>query len=238
MYAIYESKADQLSLFDDGEEDWIDLNEAEELLRQLQADDPSEFERIANLRDGIRAAMAAETKGLFAFCQAGRYQQLFLVDGQGEVVSREVPRVLSAIRCTSDTPGAALPAGYNQAVMRVKRRFDDEVKHRQAQRDHTLSLTQAQRYVLRELRVQFDRATDDDLRGQISILERAFRQPLSPAVNRELNLLRRNGVSGDALLQNLSRIYDQHNMREWLDRRVAAAVEDDVPRIICSEGLV
>ena len=51
MYAIYEQKGDQLSLFDDDEE-LMDLNEAEEMLRQLRRDDPEEFERIANLRDG------------------------------------------------------------------------------------------------------------------------------------------------------------------------------------------
>ena len=62
MYAIYEGQGDQLSLFDDDTE-LMDLNEAEELLRQLRRDDPGEFERIANLRDGIRAAMPRRFKG-------------------------------------------------------------------------------------------------------------------------------------------------------------------------------
>ena len=39
--------------------------------------------------------------------------------------------------------------------MRVKRLFSEEVKHRQAERDHTLSLSHGQRYVLKELRIYF-----------------------------------------------------------------------------------
>ena len=36
MYAIYGKKAGQLSLFEEDEEEFLDLNEAEEILRQLQ----------------------------------------------------------------------------------------------------------------------------------------------------------------------------------------------------------
>src|SRR5205085_6749368 len=69
MYAIYEKKGGQLSLFED-EDEFLDLNEAEEILRQLQRENPEEFERISNLRDGIRAARPSTTKGLYVFCEA------------------------------------------------------------------------------------------------------------------------------------------------------------------------
>jgi len=89
------------------------------------------------------------------------------------------------------------------------------------------------------LRIAFDRAGDDDnLRGQIVILEQAFRAPASDAVKRELNLLRRNAVTGSALVSNLTRVYHEHNLRRQLDRDPADATEEVVPRIICSEGLV
>lgn len=91
MYAIYEKKAGQLSLFEDEEEEWVDLNEAEELLRQLRRENPGEYERIAALRDGIRTGKPSSQKGLYVFCQAGRYQQLFLLDEKGDVVSPGYP---------------------------------------------------------------------------------------------------------------------------------------------------
>ena len=54
MYAIYEKKSGQISLFEDADDDLLDLNEAEEIIRQLRKENPAEYERIANLRDGIQ----------------------------------------------------------------------------------------------------------------------------------------------------------------------------------------
>lgn len=238
MYAIYERKGGQLSLFEDEEEEFLDLNEAEEILRQLRRENPAEFERIASLRDGIRTAKSSGTRGLYVFCQAGRYQQLFLLNERGEVESRDIPRILGVIKCGPETKGVHLPSGYNSAVMRVKRLFAEEVKHRQAEREHTLSLTQGQRYVLRELRILFEVAPDEDMKGQINILEKAFRGPITKAINREINLLRRNGVGGQELLKHLTRIYHQHNMRDFIDRRGLQLEDHPIPKIVCSEGLV
>lgn len=151
---------------------------------------------------------------------------------------RDIPRILGTIKCGPDQKGAALPAGYNKAVTQVKRRFIEEVKHRQAEREHSLSLTQGQRYVLRELRILFGATTDEDEKTQINILEKAFRGPMLPALNRELNLLRRNGVTGPELLKILVRLYHQHNMRDWLDRRSPQLEDQQIPKIVCSEALV
>lgn len=238
MYAIYEKRAEQLSLFEEQEDEFIDLNEAEEMMRQLKKDNPSEYARIANLRDGIRAAKPSNYKGLYVFCQAGRYQQLMLLDEKGEVVSRDIPRILASIKCSQDVAGAALPPGFNEAIMRAKRAFSEEVKHRQAEREHTLALTQAQRYVLRELRILFGVTKDDDVKAQINVLEKAFRGPITTAVNRELNLLRRNAVTAQDLLKNLIRIYHQHDMRDWVDRRRFEVENHSAPKIVCSELLV
>jgi hypothetical protein len=240
MYAIYEKKGKNLSLFeDDEEENLLDLNEAEEILRQLRKDRPEEYERIANMRDGIRSGMAtASRKGLYVFCQADRYQQLFLLDENGEVVSRDIPKVLGAIKCSPETPTQSLPNDYNAAVMRVKRQFTEEVKHREAEREHTVSLTHGQRYVLRELRILFGRTEDEDLKAQINVLEKAFRAAnLTSAVKKELNLIRRNNIVGENLMKALVRIYQQHNIRDWVDQQ-RIEQEKAVPRIICSEALV
>ena len=238
MYAIYEGQGDQLSLFDDDKE-LMNLNEAEEFLRQLQRDDPGEFERIANLRDGIRAAVPRDSKGTYLFCQAGRYQQLFLLNETGEIISRDIPRILTTIKCEPDLLGGRLPADYNETVMRVKQLFAQEVRARQAERRHKLSLSRAQHYVLRELQLLFAEASDEDLQAQINLLEGAFRGPITDALNRELNLLRRNGVTGNALLRNLSQLYRQHNMKEWNSRQQFAEYQnEDLPRIVCSAALV
>jgi superfamily II DNA/RNA helicase len=239
MYAIYEKKGGNLSLFEDEEEEFVDLNEAEEILRLLRKDNPAEYDRIASLRDGIRAAKPnSQQKGLYVFCQSDRYQQLFLLDKAGEVVSRDIPKVLGAIRCAPELKGEAIPADYNAAVMRVKRQFAEEVKHREAEREHTVSLTHGQRYVLRELRVLFARTEDEDVKSQINLLEKGFRAGnLTSAVKKELNLVRHNNLVGDPLLKSLIRLYNQHNIREWLDRQKEND-EPTIPRIVCSEALL
>ncbi len=238
MYAIYEKQGNQLSLFEEEDEEFLDLNEAEELMRQLRKENPLEYERIASLRDGIRTARPSTNKGLYVFCQAGRYQQLFLLDEKGDVVSRDIPRILGMLKASPELAGDAIPPGYNAAVMRVKRRFVEEVKHRQAEREHTLSLTQSQRYMLREMREIFKLATDEDEKAQINLLEKAFRGPITTAINRELNFLRKNSVKQRELLKSLGQIYFQHNMRDWVDNRSRRIGDDEMPRLICSEGLM
>ncbi|MDI6782475.1 MAG: helicase, partial [bacterium] len=153
-------------------------------------------------------------------------------------ISRDIPRVLNAIKCGAELPGQKLPKGYNAAVMRVKRLFAEEVKHRQTQREHSLSLTQGQRYVLRELRLLFESVKDEEMKAQINIIEKAFRGTVTTAINRELNLLRRNGVTGEHLLRSLTSIYHQHNMRYWIDRQLSFFQEYPIPKIVCSEALL
>jgi hypothetical protein len=239
MYSIYEGQSNQLSLFDDEDKaELIDLNEAEELLRSLQQDDPEEFKRIGELRDGIRSGMRSTAGDMYVFCQAGRFQQLFLVGSDGGIISRDIPKVLGAIKAAPDVPAPhSLPDGYNAAIMRIKQRFVEEAQHRKAQHEHTTSLSPAQRYVLRELRVAFSQSEDEEMKAQINLLEQAFRLTPTAAITRELNPLRRNGVTGQALIRALTTIYHQHRMGDRVGAQSSAIEKDDIPRIICSESL-
>jgi hypothetical protein len=97
-------------LFEDEEDEFLDLNEAEEILRQLRKENPSEYERIADLRDGVRAAKTSTLKGQFVFCEASYperetskgFQQLFLLDANGALVSKDIPKILGAIKCSPE----------------------------------------------------------------------------------------------------------------------------------------
>jgi hypothetical protein len=141
------------------------------------------------------------------------------------------------IKCGPDLPGQALPERYNASVMKVKRLFAEEVKFRQAQKDHTLSLSHGQRYVLKELRIYFGTVEDEDTKANINLLERAFRlSGVTKAVRDELNKLRRNNVTGQNLFKSLIRVYQKHNLRELLDRPRSES-EIMIPRIVCSESL-
>ena len=230
--------AGQLDLWGALDDEFLDLNEAEEILRQLRKDNPGEYERIASLRDGIRTARPSLQRGLYVFCQAGRFQQLFLLDEKSEVVSRDIPKVVGAVKCAPDAKAAPLPDGYNKAVMAIQRGFAEDVRHREAERTYTANLTHGQLYVLRELRILFEATQDEDIKQNINVLEKVLRGPLTGAVKRELNQLRRNSVTGESLLKNLIRTYDQHNLKDTASQRTLAMADRTIPRIICSEAFV
>ena len=242
MFAIYEKKqSGQLELFQDDDDDFIDINEAEEILRSLQKEDPSEFERIANLRDGIRSSYAKMSgQGTYVFCQAGRYQQMILFDKNNSVMSRDIPTVLGRIKCPKDEPTAVLPKDHNKKVMEAKKIFEEKIRHRKASQQYGLHLTVQQRYVLRELKALYSNTDDTDQRGQINILEKAFKNPLTMAVKRQINTLRRNGVTGKNLLRILVDIYHEYGMKDYENNHRDSFEEevDNIPRIICSEALV
>ena len=243
MFAIYEKKAGQVSMFEDEEGEFLDISEAEELIRSLRKNEPEEFNRIAALRDGIRSARGVfTTQGSYVFCQAGKYQQLILTDAQGKVFSRDIPTVLGRIRCPKTEPAVVMPKLHNTTVMTLLKVFADEVRHRRAQQQHSLSLSAAQSYTLREMRAYYStlEEADTDLKAQVSKLEEAFKRPIPAAARRQLNVLRRNGVLGKHLVAALTDLYHDHALHEHADNdeRQREHEADELPRIICSEALV
>ncbi|RKZ28513.1 helicase [bacterium] len=235
MYAIYEGRAAELCKLEEDEERF-DLNEAEEILRQLRNSDPEEFERIRNLSDGLRTAKSSDKKGTFVFLRAGRYQQLNILDESGEPMTQELSQVLSALRCDVGTPALELPQDHNAIVSQAKARFSRNIRQIQAQADHSMQTTQAQRYVLDELRLLYRQTLDEHKREQIAILEEAFRNPLTTALNRSLTRLKRNKVIGDPLLRRLVELYYQHNLKERIGPS-AHKLQTPPTKIICSEAL-
>jgi superfamily II DNA/RNA helicase len=219
MYAIYETNNhEQLSLFEENQGEFLDLNEAEEILRQLQRDNPREYERITNLPHGIRTAKFSLKKGIIVFCEASYpnrkdlkgYQQLYLLNEQGEIISQDLAHILGILKTTPEEKGLPLPKNYNQKVMKVKSKFTQIVKHRHSEKEYRSSLTQAQKYILKELGLLFKITNNEDIRKQINILEQAFRQPLTTVLKRELNRLKRESFTGEILFQELKKLYTNH----------------------------
>lgn len=246
MYAIYGKQEDkvQLSLFDETEE-LMELTDAEEILKQLRQDHPEEYDRITKLPNGIRSARYSIKSGTYVFCEASdpnrpdirSYQKLYLIDKQGNIISEDVSRILGSIKCEPTTPTAELPQDYNSIVMRVKKQFAEEVKHRQAERDYSSSLSLGQKYILRELRTLFNFTEDESQKTLINLLDQIFRNHLPQAINRELNALRRNGVTGQDLFTHLVKIYNQHDLHKLSDSQNLELKSQPIPMIICSEQL-
>jgi hypothetical protein len=212
-------------------------------MRNLKAGEPEEYRRIASLRDGIRSARGVSSGvGRYILCQAGKYQQLFLTEPDGEVRSRDIPLVLGRVKCSRTEPAAVLPKDHNQVVMKVLKTFSDEVKHRRAQMQYGLSLSTSQTYILRELRAFYSKLeeAETDLKAQVVKLEEAFKRPVTAALRRQMNTLRRNGVIGSPLIRALTELYHDHGLHErvYEERRLHEQESDDLPRVICSEAMI
>ncbi|MHB8303309.1 MAG: hypothetical protein ACYDC6_10805 [Acidobacteriaceae bacterium] len=216
-----------------------DWGEAEGILRQLRAEYPTEFDRIASLRDGIRSGMNSLHAGMFVFCQAGDFQQLFFVDPLGQIETRDASTILGRLKCTPSTPAMPLSKNYNAGVMQIQKLFAEEVAHRKTALEHSSSLTAGQRYVGQELKAfNITLDEDDPRRGDIAILERAYGSHyLTAAVQTELRRIRNHKLTGDSLFARLRDVYDQHNLRR-LQEQVRRNRQVTIPRIICSEALV
>lgn len=238
MYAIYEQSGNALEELE-GETDTVfDLNEAMEMFRQMRTDDPEEYDRIANLPHGIRSAMCSSENRIFVHCKAGKFQQLYLADSEGQIITQDLQSVLSRIQCEKDTETQPLSANHNDVVMNVKHIFTEEVKQRTAERHHTVSLGHGQKYVLRELRQQFSDTHDEDKKARINMLEQSFRNSQSTVITRELNRLRKNNVAGDHLYSTLLEIYNHHGLRDRNRETNATDQHQLTPTLICSESLI
>lgn len=234
--AIYRGETvDQYEDTDD--EELVDLTEAEEFIRQLSETNPQLFEKISTLRDGIRAAKRNDHEGTVVLCRASNYRQLYLVDDDGEIISRDIPHILGVIKCDPDTPNVSIDNHHNRIVQSVREDFSKEVQARSAEQKHAISLTRAQRYLLRELRKLYNQTEDSYLKGQIELLEKAFRQPLTQAVRQEINAMHKSKVEGLALFDVLNKINFRHELQKVTDRQRRLSEEDTVPLVICSMGI-
>lgn len=242
MYAIYESDSEELGRIEaeGGEEDeLVNLTEALELFRQMREDDPEEFNRIANLRDGIRTAKRSTDESYFVFCQAGSYQKLYLVDEDGKVLTRDLRRILDTIRSDTNTSYLQIPKIHNDAVMRVKRIFEEEVRDRRAELAAGGALSPAQEYVRRELTILYDNSLHDEVKKRAVVMDRAFSISLVETLQRELRSLRTGKATGEDLLISLEGIYSRYGLHDRLRNQGRKDVEEiEIPRVICSEALI
>jgi hypothetical protein len=236
MYAIYEPGEATELLFDQDEAgDLVDLGEAEEMLRLLRRENRPEFDRIAGLADGIRSGRPSEAIGTYVLCRAGRYHRAYLIDVGDKVASTDLPQILGLVKCGPELDPIPLSHRHGRHVMSAKGLFETENQNRDVGRDQSSSLGVGQRYVLNELRRLIADVTDEETRSRILLFDNVYRDAVTNAVRRELNLIRRNGLSGQSLLNELARIYQDHRLRIRPQREVRD--DEMTPRIVCSMTL-
>jgi len=240
MYAIYVGKDD--SILDQEEPEDMDiLAEAEAFIRRLQKDNPEYFAKIATMPDGMRSGRdSPDFKGAFVFCQAGGYQQLYLLDPEGSIQSTDIEKAVALLRCPPGEPRKGLPANHNRLVSQALRDFRTQVEERQAQAAQAPARRRGQAYVVNQLRALLRGSKEAADRETIIALERALNlESLPPPVHTELNRIRKNKVSGPDLLGRLTELYRVFGLGAYLDEQAEEGDrrEQPFPRIVCSEAL-
>ena len=234
MYAIYDQDSAQLNLFENLEETGISFIEAEEILRKIMREDPDEFERITKLRDGIRTSIPAVEKGTYIFCRMGSYQQPTILNKKGKIITKDPAEILQKLRCDLDLQGLPVPLGHNAIVTNYQKEFTEEIRNKRSSSQQ--NLTNAQKYILKELRLLSNTSEDSTV---INMLDQAFRSSLTETIKRDINSLHRQRITGTDLLDELAIIYHRHNMEE-LDRQQQQTEEkqESIAKIICSASFI
>ena len=234
MYAIYEQDDAQLNLFEDSQETGMSFIEAEEILRQIKRQDPEEYERIENLRDGIRTGIPAATKGTYILCRLGLYQQPCLFDEDGQLLTADPAEILQKLACDPELEGKPVPPEHNSRIAKYQKEFAAQNKNRTL--FSVRQLTPAQRYILKELRIISSASKDTEA---ISRLDQAFRLPLTEVIKRDINRLQRQKITGEDLLTELTILYRRHSMAD-LEKHQHQPDEqsESSTRVICSAALV
>ena len=235
FYAIYQGKS--IEGYDtQDEEDLVDLTEAEEFMRQLKEENSELYEKIKNLRDGIRSAKMGDDGKTRVVCKAGNYHKIYAVDENKQVTAEDIPLALGKMKCEPSEPALDLPQDFNNSIVAVQQEFEKHIQEWQAEQTVAVTMPLSQRYVIDELQA-IDREIDDpNWQGQISTFLRIYSQPLTQAVQAELRGIRKNHVEGEALLDLLDKIYVRYKLSEAAQAIGSNQTDQDIPIVVCSMG--
>jgi len=90
-------------------------------------------------------------------------------------------------------------------------------------------------HYINELKNIYEESENDDIKAQVDLFEKNFRNITRPAVLSELRKLKLSNVSGRPLLDRLTEIWYRHSLHEVSSEGM---LEDDIPpipKIICGE---
>lgn len=235
VFAIYSDMADSVLDVDNGISTIFD--EAEQVLNQLEIDNPKEYKRIISLEDGIRSAKLSEDKGTFAFLKSGNLSRLYFLNGKEGTDS--ISEILKLIRTSEiDITVAELSAEeHTKRLAPIYKRFKEEIKKRQ-QQFSTNNVTPEQKHFQERLRncyTMFNQL-NRELIPRIDKLNMIFQKEIPDYSKTELRLLKREKLSDDLMIDALEQLVVKNN----IDKFQQHAVEMDAMSIktICSESFM
>jgi len=241
VYAIYEERSGRhLGRFEVGEAEifGVSLTEAEEFFRDLREREPAEYDRIRNLRDGIRTARHGGERKVLVLCRAGDFIRLYVRDLDDKAVDIDTTDALALLKCEPDERVAELPTQLQGILTTVKLTLANEVDELWRQRRTRPPQSAGQRYVLAELdRLRHSRP-ELDVDGGIAVLMEASARTRQRRFQRACDRLKRDKVAGEALLRRARQLYYDCALHVERAVREEEEVEERIPRILAVAALV
>lgn len=241
VYAIYEEQSGRhLGRWEAEEESGLvgaTLSDAEEFFRDLRERDPEEYQRIGDLRDGLRSARATGDGKVLVLGRAGDYIRMYVRDLHDRSVDIDTSAALAMAQCGPDEPLAPLPANLNHILVGVKLALQHEVDELWRQRRTRSALTAGQRYVIDQLESLRRERPAYDADSGISRLIEAASRTRQKRFQRACDALRRNKAIGEPLLRRVRQLYYDCGLHFEREQSQEEEIELRIPRILAVMAL-
>lgn len=241
VYAIYEEQSGKhLGRWEADEGGGLigaSLAEAEEFFRDLRERDPEEYQRIRNLRDGLRTARSTGEGKVLVLGRAGDYIRMYVRDMHDQTVDIDTTDALNLARCGPEESPARLPENLNRILAGVKLSLQNDVDELWKQRTTKSALTAGQRYALEHLEALRRERPAYDADSGISRLIEAASRTRQKRFQRACDALRRNKATGEPLLRRVRQLYYDCGLHFEREQAQEEEIELRIPRILAVMAL-
>jgi superfamily II DNA or RNA helicase len=234
VFAIYADNDENVLHSDDNILTIYD--KAENLLLQLQKDDPEEYNRITNLKDGVRTSCKVDNTGFYAYFRSGNIHRMYF--NTGEKTIDNIPEILKLIEAKPNDPKPVKvdEVTHTQELQKLYAQFKNELIARQTEMA-SVQRTSEQEYFLNRLLASFNLFNDKpDWRKKVNELHDLYSKPIPDHAKRLLRNLKRVQPSDEKMVESLQDFIASANIREYQDREMES--EQMMIRTICSESLI
>ena len=234
IYAIYNEDG---SILDREENNPLEPSKFEQLLRNIQVNDPKYWEEFKQIPDGIRSSGNKNTNGrLLLACESGseksgQIRKYYLISPK-EI--KEIPPIETLKILESDDDSVySTPKDYDMLVSVGWKRFLDDIEQIQARASSNQRLGIAQRWILENLMKFAGMKEYSEQRETIETLRKAFSIPIIKGkLNRELLKMKKSNMENSELINSLSQLYIHYELQNQIKKQEEGI---KAPRILYSK---
>ena len=215
-YAIY--RGDE-SILDKEEENQLDPSKFENILRDLQINNPKFWEELKCMPDGVRSSSTVKSGGrLILACERktdrkNRIKKHYLIGSDGNVKEIRTQDALNLLE-SQDRAVHPTPSEYDTMVLAGWQKFMEDTEQMLARASSNDTLGRSQRWVIdRLLKIDSSKASPDQNRI-IENLRKAYSVPITTRrLNRELGRIKKSGMGDADLINSLKQLYINYELK-------------------------